>query len=149
MGSPSLNAGLSILTQSREQENEFVADRLLAGYIFWVVPDESWRSPIFPLPLRLRLPLPLPVLSPNQNKRHLDRSNKQSYRPLRSGEIPVFRLCSCRCSFSPTQNKRHLDRSNGRSYRPLRSGEIPVFRLCPCRCSFSFAPPLHRHFDRS
>src|SRR5271170_6538023 len=28
--------------------------------------------------------------------RHLDRSNGQSHRPLRSGETPAFRFCPCR-----------------------------------------------------
>src|SRR5260370_6093634 len=49
--------------------------------------------------LSLLLFLPLPVLSaPTPNKRHLDRSAGQSHRPARSGEIPVFSLCSCLCS---------------------------------------------------
>src|SRR5260370_7300178 len=36
-------------------------------------------------------------IPPTQSKRHLDRSNGQPYRPLRSGEIPVFRTCRCCC----------------------------------------------------
>jgi hypothetical protein len=50
---------------------------------------------------------PLRCLSPTQpkanftstkpTKRHLDRSDGRSYRPLRSGEIRVFRLCSGPC----------------------------------------------------
>src|SRR5258708_6444456 len=63
--------------------------------------------------LSLLLFLPLPVLSaPTPNKRHLDRSAGQSHRPARSGEIPVFSLCSCSrrclCLFFCLSSRRDL-----------------------------------------
>jgi hypothetical protein len=53
----------------------------------------SW-SEAKDLLLSLSLPLLVLIHSPT-NDRHLDRSNGQLYRPLRSGETPVFRLCLC------------------------------------------------------
>jgi hypothetical protein len=35
------------------------------------------------------------LFHPLQRNRHLDRSNGQSHRPLRSGETAAFRLCTC------------------------------------------------------
>ena len=54
-------------------------------------------------------------------KRHLDRSKGQFYRPLRSGETPVFAVAVV-CS-PTTSTTRHFDRSGSQSHRELRSGE--------------------------
>jgi hypothetical protein len=62
----------------------------------------------------------------------------------RSGEIPVFRLCSCLCSYLLLLPlfvlRRHSERSE----------ESPHFRGERSDPSaFLFPPPKHRHFDRS
>src|SRR5260370_9606452 len=43
-----------------------------------------------------------------QKQRHLDRSNGQSHRPLRSGEIPAFRSCRCYCFVLCLSSRRDL-----------------------------------------
>src|SRR5260370_1787848 len=90
MRSPSLNAGLSVLMQRREQENEFVADWLLDGYIFWVVSDESRRSPIFALAVACSFQSDPKQASSRPEQRTVSSSVAQ-------WRDPCIRLCSCPC----------------------------------------------------
>jgi hypothetical protein len=57
------------------------------------------------------LPLPVPAQPATPKNRHLDRSNGQPYRPLRSGETPAFFAfaVAIACSLSPKHKNRHLD----------------------------------------
>src|SRR5258708_34851881 len=73
-----------------------------------------------------------------------------------SESIPSSRPWRCSLLFSPPQPKTNVISTGATTILIVRCtaerslyGEIPVFSSLPCRCSFSFAPPLHRHFDRS
>jgi hypothetical protein len=74
-----------------------VLRRLL--FLFVILERSEGSASVFVVAFAFAFAVACPLPS-NPNPRHLDRSNGQSHRPLRSGETPVFRFAlAVACTF--------------------------------------------------